>query len=595
MQMNLLAESREVLPWLARVFVQFLRVQPRATIAIVAASTSSMIASLLAFFIPLKVILLAGSPGVPRYFFFIDPDRKAAWIIGLAIASVAAYGLTLVLSSTAERLQETASSRVLGQANELAQIRRQREKGQTFYGKACTVVSQMAFAACGLVALFLVDGRLFMAVIALIAAFYLVTAGILAKSNLLAPAPLVQFILRRTNEYLKIGTSVGFLAGFLVILVPFLTDRSGNILSAILSIILLRLVLNNVAGAVGHVMALARARPQVDPLVFREHQMKPRDLPEDRVFRHLFQKHEREQMISRVLSTRLEREAVVESEWQDSTIPGARVFRIRATKSNGIQWRQLQVFPSDKAHLLDREELLFLHVDRRAVCAPAVVARFSAGAFECQICEAGDGPPFVGRKWPGINREINKMLWSFVPPKSLISAFESARPSLPGRLTEELLCRLKVATDSPLEVRELELLLDFLPTLQARLERVPRYVHNSDLEAPKVCTGPDGPLVMTWCRWSIEPIGFSLPPLRDETGKGELLQALQWRSRGACALQDAELVNRCRDLEDTILGMRYKRALSLVGEILVLARQQAVDSRDPDATDESDEAAALLA
>jgi len=64
---NLYQETVDAFTWLARVIGAFWRAQPRITASVIGAPVLSRFTGLGAFLLPLKVLLLAGSQGVPRY------------------------------------------------------------------------------------------------------------------------------------------------------------------------------------------------------------------------------------------------------------------------------------------------------------------------------------------------------------------------------------------------------------------------------------------------------------------------------------------------------------------------------------------------
>ncbi len=85
------------LKWSSRLGAKFLWAVPTATSGVVLFTLVSQLSMLLAFFLPLKVIILLGSDGIPRYFppAFEQFDRDAL-IVWLSIATVAFYALYLL-------------------------------------------------------------------------------------------------------------------------------------------------------------------------------------------------------------------------------------------------------------------------------------------------------------------------------------------------------------------------------------------------------------------------------------------------------------------------------------------------------------------
>src|SRR5690606_710428 len=106
-RMNLFKETARLVKWTSKVVLAFASMRPFSTFFVTVVQALSEITSLLAFLLPLKVILLVATPGVPRYFrFFIDPADKEPWIAWLSMSAVIAYLLTVALDFIAERMSE---------------------------------------------------------------------------------------------------------------------------------------------------------------------------------------------------------------------------------------------------------------------------------------------------------------------------------------------------------------------------------------------------------------------------------------------------------------------------------------------------------
>jgi hypothetical protein len=94
-----------------------------------------MVLQNLAFLLPLKVILLAGSEGVPKYFrpLIAEPAHREYWIIGLAVATVTFYLLALVLDAVSSRLSSSGGIEILQCANEMTIMNDQENRIQGNY------------------------------------------------------------------------------------------------------------------------------------------------------------------------------------------------------------------------------------------------------------------------------------------------------------------------------------------------------------------------------------------------------------------------------------------------------------------------------
>ena len=574
--MNLFRESLAAGRWVAAVTRAFFRVRPWTTLTLVLSITSGKIASLLAFFLPLKVILLAGSDGVPRYFrFFIEPADKMPWIIGLSAAAVGFYALSLIATAVSKRLAEAGSSEVLQGANEIAVASKQREEAQGYYRRFSGISANILLMMLTFGILGWINPPLLTLIVVLVLAEALFTGGVLAYGNPLSPGATQRMIRRNLDGYLTIFSSVNFLSGFFVILIPFLIGAGGNLLVAILSILLLRQGLGAVGDAVAATTNLWNRRAMVDPMVFRSRQIQKREKLVTRNLREVFGKKAREVRARSELVAAGHEVESINSEWRDSTIKGVYTFHLRLRmleSEKKAEHFQQQVFPRGQLHLLEHEEYLFKHISRVALHAPEVRARYSDGPFACQICEYGQGKAVDGDRWKGIDSELMTHMWAFKPPKSLIRAFNTSRPTLEGRLTPGYLERLDVALDRAAEQVVYDELLQKLSGIQAVLAAIPVYIYNPDMIRANVAMKADGtPQVMTWGRWAIEPIGAALP----KSMQGKVLDSVvatirERRSLGEEQLQPnhVRLASDCREFEREIAKGRYNRAIVSMRRVL---------------------------
>ncbi len=573
--MNLFRETGLAFAWVAQVLWAFCRVRLWTTFALICSITISRFSGLLAFFLPLKVILLAGSDGVPRYFrFFIDPDLRMEWIIGLSAAAVGFYVVSLIMESASKKLAEMGSLDVLQGANELAVASRQREEARSYYRRFSGIAANLTLVVVALLLLGWLQPGLTLVLLALILGQYLFTSAAVYYGNALDPGPMLRMIRGNLSGYLKIFASVNFLAGFFALLVPFLLGTGGNLLLAILAILLLRQALGALSRMATVTTELSKSRKVIDPLVFRERQIEKVERPVVRNLREVFAKPVREAAAMRALKSAGVEIASLRSEWEDSSIGSVYAFHLKIERvDDGKQHSlQQQVFSRSRLHLLEHEAYLFEHVPRSALSAPEMLVRFVEGPFECQIVDYGVGEPCSAEEWKDLVGDLFGRMWAFEPPVELLHAFNTSRPTLEGRLSLDYLQRLELALDSPELVDAYETFLERLPRIRDVLSRIPLCIHNPDMGRARVILDHSGqPLVMTWGRWSIEPIGVALPDGLDEAATDQILEEVA----GARNLKPGELTSEhlmlafeFRALERDIAASKYCSALKRIQTIL---------------------------
>jgi hypothetical protein len=571
---NLLVETGRSTTWVGRITRRFLSVCALRTIALIATITGKRFALLLAFFLPLKVILLAGSDGVPRYFrFFIDPADKTPWIIWLSVGAVVFYLLSLLFEQIAARLAERGSNLIITQASQASLSSQQLEEMQGNYRKFCRISADSLVALIGLVLIYWLDPLLFSTTVAGISLAYLIPWVVIGRGDLLNPSRSVRFITEKTDAYLQICLAVIFLAGFFAILSRFIVDDSGNILIAIISILLLRQILSGLSNNATLITSLWTSRFQIDPVVFPDNKLVKEEHKLTRKFRSLFSQEQRRSDLVEALD-----ESGLHSEdlnlcYVDCALP--KFYLFEATTSGkviqGSTRLQVQVFSKRSLSGLEHEEFLFGHVSRRDLRAPRVVCRYPVGVFECQVVDWPVDGNEEEMDWKSLLVKLMSFYWAIAPKKSLVRAYRSSNMLLHERLSEELFERVTVAVDSDKEQVAFERFLEHREKVVDTLEAMPLCIRNPDLSPAFVAQCGDGEWrAMIWQRWKIDQVGVGLPAsLADEELQSILDTLCKSRKLASTSLtkDHLQLASDCDEMEKSISRDAYNRAIELMRRI----------------------------
>jgi hypothetical protein len=581
--MNLLREHNQFWFWTARIIRQFMRVRPGATALVIASTGIASVTKLLALFMPLKVILLAGSPGVPRYFPFIAPDQKIHWIIGLTIGAFIAYGLTLALEAVAARWSRDAGREILQGANQMSLHAMQEEQVKQAFGDFSGVIAAVLFATLGALLLAWINPALLVFLVTALLALFALTTWVL-RGDAVPPPAIKAWVEKHTSPYLSLLSSLTFLGGFLVILAPFVLGEGGNTLLALLGIILTRQMLSSLKRMTKDAISLQATRNRIDAFVFRRVNLRDDEQKAAAATLHsVFAKNRRQLRSRDELNQAMPPKGELKVYWADSSLSGAKTLHLVEHDTHGHPTRrfQQQIFPPRQADQLDNETFLFQHVARERLKAPEVYGRFEEADFRCQICAYGDGAPVGAKEWPEIRNTLLDQVWSYVPTKNLVRSYRNSRPLLYERLTPALSKRLEIATDSPEEEELLSRWLEHLPVIQEKLKEQPLALHNPDLNRMNVVSTGNDHLIMAWGRWSLEPLGAAMF-LAGLSGEGEArleaLRPLRPDVRNRDWAGDLQLAALCQQWERQMNSEQYKAALQTM--TAVLAQTQMANNRE---------------
>lgn len=572
------SNTRNFLCWVARVLVQFFTISRYPTWGAIACRMVARVTRMLAFLLPLKVILLAGSEDVPRYFrFLISPESKDVGIVILSAGAVAAYALTVFLESHSRQLAEQGGVDLLAASGVMSVVPGQREHMQNFYARFTGVAAAMLFAFASIAVLLALNPALTTFLLSMLVVLYLLTTWALRDVSALNRTRLSDFIMGNFGSYLGILSSVAFLSSFLVILYPFIVGANGSILVAIVSFVLIRQLLSAVSDGAKDMVALAGQRPLIDALVFPEHQFKPAEATDHRTLCEVFGRHERERLVATELASLAQPGQVFRTEWQDPVYRGTGDFTLTLEGGNALARHfRTRAFPPRLRYMVENEDLLFSHVDRAAIWAPPLAKRFLHGDYECLVWETGEGNSPTWRQWSEVEDGFLALLWSYEPSPALLKIYASSHSFLHQRLTDALVARMDIGADTDTEAAALERLRTLLPSIRDLLAAMPLRLVNPDARRTTTVVSSSGqPVVLTWGRWAIEPLGAGNPhlALTDDRCAGLLTLA---RTNYPAAIPDwiradqLMLVTQCSKLEREIINGAFKSAVKTTATILTL-------------------------
>jgi hypothetical protein len=569
--MNIFQESSTFAGWFSKVMRIFFQIRPLTTLGVINADAASTMTRILSLLLPLKVILLAASPGIPRWFPFIDPTAKTSWIIGLTIAAVVFFFITLLLESLVSRMSQDAGKEILYRANELTVLKNQEETVRDYYASFCGICSSLLFLCVAYLVLLILNFQLFVFMVAMTVSLFLFSGWAVSGCDI-NPGPMKRYIQEDVGGYMKILTSLSFLGAFLVILIPFIISGGGNIIIAILSIILIRRSLNFFVSSTRDITKLSKNKHEIDALIFPEVQLEEPESKDNLTVRDVFNKPARQRKAQEELGFVMPLSEPVEVHWMDPTTPGLYMFKIKSgAEGSGCEsFFQQQAFPLKSLQLFENEDYLFTQVSRKEFKAPPLISRYTQAPFMCQIVDYGQGTPVSNKKWNALHDDLLEHYWSIQPPDNLIRAYRSSHKLLHELLSSDFINRVQIAVDTMEEENNLNRLLTELPVLKEILERAPHYIHNPGFTLQNTVQVDDENIyVMTWGKWTLEPVGAVMP--YDKKRLGQMVENMSNARKDVpkdLRQEHLFLVFNCRKLGNEINRGAYKAALGTIGTLL---------------------------
>ena len=557
----MLMEMASALRWCKSLGMRFVRVVPLATAMIVALTLVSQVAMLLASFLPLKVVILLGSDGMPRYFpaAFAAVDRDVL----IATLSAATLGFFL-LYQLAERLigsvTQNASSRLLARSAKMVLFDNQQDVAASAYQRYSRMLAGGVFVLLALCLL----GWLYPAMAVLMLVYSLVAGGAILWAN-------HRYLHARGDpedalgNLLQLAASLGFFLAFALLVVDFVDLTPPGVLIAILALLLVRQAMTRLAALVKDLRKLSSQRTRLDALFFHGKVLLPEGPRRDRGIWPLLQPELRNHWVSQLLAE------------PEGKPPHLR--RIRWWPSGTGNVAALVVEPEGEVapwlvklyamnrHALAQHEAALTSEPPERLPAPRLARITQVERFECMLYRLPPGPVPAEELSRAAVEQARERLLEASPGQALIQRYLRSRPPLWQRLTLEVADRLEVAVDTPEHREHLDRLRAALPWVREALAAMPLAFVNPDISPETLWPGPDSaPRMLNWGRWSLEPVGASWWLRGSLEALGQALpRAARHRPELAeVSLAQAQLAAIAHALEADYQRQRYPQALSLL-------------------------------
>lgn len=559
--------------WSAAVLKKFFNLVPLPTMIVVVLTLVSQFTRMLAFFLPLKVIILLGSTGIPRYF----PDSWAAFdrdvlVVTLSLATVLFYAVSLLSERLLRYTAEKGAAGVVQGTNKLVLFTNQDEIASQAYQKLAaglatgvlTVVIASLFA-------FIYPTFLFAVLIYMLSASAIVSVmGRSAES--------------RNELQLKAATLSGLLSGigfmllFAFMVVDFLLWEGVGFIVAIISLLLSRQLFNRLDGVIKDAIWLSDKRLQVNAIFFTGHRLEK--MPEhsrNKKFWNFLSLSESSESLLPVLSQikgeELGEGAQVICRWKQSGLVDVLAFEVELKEPDGVIERYLlkvfgkrqhkaamseaDILSSASGHLLPVPELVYIGqmegFDVHLFRLPEWCAPGSCAASKVQV-------------------EWLAKYWQVEPDRTLANRYQRSHPLLQHRLGVRMLERLAAVAGDGDDKAAIAQAKDRFEDILEELNLLPLALINPGVPKDLSFVSETGELLQAHIgNWSLEPIGVGLPCADAwlPNLKGMLEEAGEKRtSLLTTPPERVRLCACCSAFEQQFNKQRYADAIALLPVIL---------------------------
>lgn len=568
--MNLWRTTLEEVNWMRSLGRKFRRLTGAKLFAAVLAFMASQAFLLLAMLLPLKVILLAASDGVPWYLAsFVTVETKDQFIVLLAVSAIGSYGLFHLCSRFVADSSKAGGATVLAKAGKMHLFANQEDIAEQAYLRFVRVVGSLMIAILGFTLAVLINPLVFGLALSVMALEFIVFAGLMQGGSAMGRW-LTDAFDRNLSGSIGVLSSVNFLITFAILLVQFIKIEGLSFIIALLSIILARQLLQRCAAAIQDLGYLSKNRLRLQTLLYTSTRHVPLPDREQEDFLQRFRLPRRDQWLREALRQMLDHEfESVESRWLDSGIPGVVYLDVR----DGDRAWLVKAYGRRHAVQAAQEAELFASHPNDIACAPAFIGGQVYGDIRLLVfagisVEAVEPRGFKAEALKGLVK-----LWSIEPDPSLVSMWRRTHSTVLDRLDAVDFSELEIAAEAGDEQRLVKQWSQLWPEIRQFVGELPLVIRNPALPGiGNWALNSNGvPVCIAWGNWSLQPLGCEPHFLRLK--EKQTLRILEdCRASGDCrrvpTLEEIHLVSGLGMLEECFRRKNLRKGLEAVEGIV---------------------------
>ncbi len=487
------------------------RVVPLHTIAITASTLVSQITLLLAFLLPLKVIILLGSASIPSYFpDFLGRLERDTLIASLAASAICFYLVHVLFDRINEQLVADGAQRIMDGTRKFPLFENQTAKALKAYLQYSHGLAALVFLALGFITLAVIYP-----IVAIVLGSFCTLSFISAMLRYELSENFRTSVFQSVPAHTRTSSDLAFLTVFLFIVGDYLFGTPPSILFGLISLILVRQWTQRATTLITNCANLLVQRVQVSALFFHAQTAELAVTNSQPELWQTLSKFRQSSGFDDLLEVaELPNIQIEGSHWLQTGIPGIVALQLDYQADDPSESGQLLVklFNKQRHNYAQRESTLFGLPLAEKLPAPQLLGVTSVSGLQCHIHKMRSLNEIPVKKRLAYSGAFRCCLSAIQLPPDFLDRHYRSHPGLWLRLNDQLIERLTIVSNSSEERDLLVWLRQALPIIQELLESMPASLVN--IEATKQSIRLDAnerPFSYHWGRWSVEPLGSTWP------------------------------------------------------------------------------------
>jgi len=549
-----------------------MRVVPVTTVSVQVFTLLSQVLLLLAFFLPLKVIILLGSEKIPNYFpAAMHNLKKDHLIFILSGAAALCYALYLACEIIIAILCKKGTKTLISRSSKLSLFENQEKLATQIFARFNRAIAGAIFAAVCSATLTYIYPKLILAIASYVIFISLICVTAYNKS----PSVRAQL----NNNYspiLNALSATGFLISFYYLVSDYLTSPHDKIFTAVISVLIMRQGLQRVSTMIIDIIGLRAQHRQANALFYHSQPLLESPKQSNGLDDLQDPASQTEWITGLLRLMNLDDQEHIEFHWHQTGISDLLAFRVSTLKDKKHNEYLFKFFGTNISNVADQEKSLIEL--QQGLPSLEWLGQFIYKSAKCHIFA------FDGHRQP-VHREIgagvvsiSEQLILCEPSLELLTRYSRTRPSLEQRFDADTINPLRIACTDQDSRERVNRFVDLIPSFKSKISALPKQIVSLDITNSSLLIYKDSDYCISqWGNWRIEAIGSNWPiaeisklqkTLSDKRSKRSSLAAVE--------ISDVVLTARIYTLERYIQRKDFSSALKLLDEIL-----NSLDSNEP--------------
>ncbi len=494
----------ETVNWLLRLTVRFLKGAPGPTSLVILLSLLLQALTMIAFLLPIKVIMILSSPDIPQFF----PEAYSQLNRDTLVISLGAVALTcFLLISFVKRGIKFASQLGAGELQAKAQkitlFPNQNTVASNAYLKYSELLANLTFSTLAIAVLFYLYTDVAILLLLYISLSFIALLLVASFSPSLHHA-----LATHTHNVTSNLNNVGFFVVFIFVVIDFLYATPPSFFIAMLSMVIIRRLLSLLGASINKAISLQGQKQKINAIFFHHKPFALSTEVEPESFWKLFDHGLTSNWLKEVIAKVTDSDSSLSSvDWLQTQETHQLVLKVSLT--NQARVFLIKLFDKKFIHLASHEASLIEQHSSSLPCPPLLLVTTISG-HPCHLFEITGFKTTTKEKIKGQTICLQKQLLKTTPAAHLLQQYKRSKRTLWQRLDASVFNDLSTVANIK-HAHVIAQAKKVFPEIKNRIKSLPFAISISSEKARRgiLLENTSGVIyTVSWESWTFEPIGY---------------------------------------------------------------------------------------